>query len=525
MSAVDTLDPQARAAAPVRSGWSWRTYWAALTVLSLLLGLWGLATPRFAVPDEPAHFLKAAAVVRGQLIGLPERPTRFGLPPAIADTRFQTGCFVFLPEVPADCPPGQGGSGTGPGDVVAYTAAGKYPPAYYALVGLPTLVWPDLRAVHAARGVSAALSAALLAAAVTAAAIGRHRVAGLAIGVAVTPMVLFVASGLNPSGPEIAAAAALWASGAALALGTGPPARPLVGTLGVSAVVVALSRPISPFWVALIGVALLLLAGWRRVVELLRVRGVQVAVAAVVLACAAQATWILTSASLELYGAGRRVPLLERLRTSAGLTDERLRQLVGWFGWLDTPPPLAVHLAWAAVLLVVVVVAVRRSRPRAVAVAGLLAVGVLVVPVVLEARSISDVGYFWQGRYTLPLAVGVPLVLAAGSRASARRPLLALLLTVVAACHLVVYVVALGRYTVGTGNGLGLVDEQWAPPLPALVLAAAFAAVLLGWSAVLFRCGGQPNGGADSGPDAAAASGDGTSDRRSASGRPGPPGA
>jgi hypothetical protein len=118
---------------------------------------------------------------------------------------------------------------------------------------------------------------------------------------------------------------------------------------------------------------------------------------------------------------------------------------------------------------------VRRSRPRAAVVAALVAVGVLVVPVVLEARSISEVGYFWQGRYTLPLAVGVPLVLAAGSRSRAGRPLLVLLLTALAACHLVGYVVALGRYTVGQGNGLGLVDEQWAPPLPALVLAVAFA--------------------------------------------------
>jgi hypothetical protein len=223
--------------------------------------------------------------------------------------------------------------GTGPGDVVAYTAAGKYPPPTTRWSACPRLVWPDLRAMHAARGVSAALSAALLAAAVTAAAAAaggwpawrsasRHA------------MVLFVASGLNPSGPEIAAAAALWASGAALALGTGPPPRPLVAALGLSAVVLALSRPISPFWVAVIGVSAARAGGWRRVGELLRFRRTQVAAAAIVLACAAQAAWILTSGSLQLYGAGRRVPLPERVRTSFGLTDERLRQMsAGSAGW------------------------------------------------------------------------------------------------------------------------------------------------------------------------------------------------
>jgi hypothetical protein len=170
-------------------------------------------------------------------------------------------------------------------------------------------VWPDLRSVHAARGVSAGLSAALLAAALTAAVAGGQRLAAAAVAVAVTPMVLFLASGINPSGPEIAAAAALWSAGAALALTSGPPARPLVAVLGLSGAALALSRPISPFWVALIGVALLVLAGWRRAVELLRYRRTQVAVAGIVLAGAAQAAWILTSASLELYGAGRRVPL------------------------------------------------------------------------------------------------------------------------------------------------------------------------------------------------------------------------
>jgi len=460
----------------------------------MLLALWGLATPRFAVPDEPAHFVKAAAVARGQLIGPPERPTRFRLPPAIVDARFQTGCFVFLPKQPADCAPGQGGSGAGSQDVVAYTAAGKYPPAYYALVGLPSLVWPDLRAVHAARGVSAGLSAALLAAALTAAVAGGSRLAAVAIGLAVTPMVLFLASGINPSGPEIAAAAALWSAGAVLAVATGPPARPLMASVGLSAVVLALSRPISPFWVAVIGAALLLLAGWRRVAELLGYRSTQVAVVAIVLACAAQAAWIVTSGSLQLYGAGQRVALPERVRTSVGLTDERLRQMVGWFGWLDTPPPLAVQLAWAAALLVLLVVALRRATPRSVGLVVLLAGGVLAVPVVLEARSISEVGYFWQGRYTLPLAVGLPLVAAASSRGRPGHPprATALLLAVLVACHLVSYVTALGRYTVGTGQGLGLVGGDWSPPLPALTLVVAFLLTLLVGGGGLARLAGGP---------------------------------
>jgi hypothetical protein len=244
--------------------------------------------------------------------------------------------------------------------------------------------------------------------------------------------------------------------------------------------------------VALIGVALLILAGSRRVGELMRYRRTQVAMAGIVLACAAQAAWIVSSTALELYGNGPRVPLSEKVRTSVGLIDERLRQMVGWFGWLDTPPPLAVHLAWALALLVLLAVALRRAAPRSVGLTVLLAVAVVAVPVVLEARSVSDVGYFWQGRYTLPLAVGVPLVAAWSSRLPAGRRVPAALIAVVAVCHLVSYVVTLGRYTVGTGQGLGLVDGDWAPPLPALTLVLAFSLTLLVGGIGLARLIGRP---------------------------------
>jgi uncharacterized membrane protein len=118
-------------------------------------------------------------------------------------------------------------------------------------------------------------------------------------------------------------------------------------------------------------------------------------------------------------------------------------------------------------------------------------VGVLVVPVVLEARSISEGGYFWQGRYTLPLAVGLPLLAAASSRSRARQPGLVLLIAVLAVCHLVSYVVTLGRYTVGTGQGLGLVGGDWAPPLPALTLVVAFSVTLLVGGIGLTRLAGR----------------------------------
>ncbi len=468
------------------AGWSWRTFWAALVVLSALLGLWGLATPLFAVPDEPAHVLKSAAVVRGQLTGPPGAPTAVDVPPALESIRLQAGCFAFQPEVTADCAPGYTGPTEGP-DRRAFTQAGRYPPGYYALVGLPTLVWTDLGVVHAVRGVSAALCAALLAAAVTAAASTGSRLLVLGVGVAVTPMALFLSSGVNPSGTEIAAAVALWTAGLALVLSGGPPAGPVLATAGSAAVVLALSRPISPFWVALIGLGLLLVAGRRRSLELVRRSSVRVWLALLVLAGAAQAGWVLGVGALELYGAAQDLTVRQRLEGSLALTDERLQQMVGWFGWLDTQAPVGVHITWAAAVLAVVLLGLRAARPARAALVALLVLGTVAVPVVLELGSANTVGFYWQGRYTLPLAVGVPLVAAVAGRSAVRVPqsLLAVVVAALAACHVLALVTALGRYTVGTGNGWGLLDVVWSPPLPAVALAAGAVVAALAWSALL----------------------------------------
>ena len=49
--------------------WSWRIWGVSFALLSALLGAWVVATPLFGQPDEPAHYLKASSLVRGQLLG------------------------------------------------------------------------------------------------------------------------------------------------------------------------------------------------------------------------------------------------------------------------------------------------------------------------------------------------------------------------------------------------------------------------------------------------------------------------
>src|SRR5262249_27388746 len=46
-----------------------RVWWTSFLLGALLAGMWGVANPPFAGPDEPAHVIRAHALDHGQLTG------------------------------------------------------------------------------------------------------------------------------------------------------------------------------------------------------------------------------------------------------------------------------------------------------------------------------------------------------------------------------------------------------------------------------------------------------------------------
>jgi len=132
---------------------------AATVVVYFLLGTaWAFTSPIFSVPDEYSHAVKAAAVVRGDM-----RPTGATLrEPVLAPSWLVNGkglCFAFKKDVTADCQPQMTASAS---LTTQTTTAGRYPPAYYAVAGLPTLVLAGRPALYAQREVTVVLSALLL---------------------------------------------------------------------------------------------------------------------------------------------------------------------------------------------------------------------------------------------------------------------------------------------------------------------------------------------------------------------------
>jgi hypothetical protein len=99
------------------------------------------------------------------------------------------------------------------------------------------------------------------------------------------------------------------------------------------------------------------------------------------------------------------------LRIAVSATSSHLRQLVGLMGWLDAPTPdLAIFMWWALIGMMLAIAMI--TRPRSAAAALLTLVSVIVVAWALEIGASLMVEGMWQGRYSLPITVGVPLLLA-----------------------------------------------------------------------------------------------------------------
>jgi len=125
----------------------------------------------------------------------------------------------------------------------------------------------------------------------------------------------------------------------------------------------------------------------------------------------------------------------------------------------------------------------------------------LAMPIVFQAPKIDTVGIYWQGRYSLPLAVGLPLVASTvqarrGSRRSSSRwvrPItvagILLVGTAIVAAQVAAFLTALHRYQTGLGAAPGA-PVRWQPPggtplvIALLVAGLALALGLFAWMAL-----------------------------------------
>jgi hypothetical protein len=429
---------------------------------------WFAVLPLFAGPDEPANFIKSAAVVRLQFGGEPIPPsvsTSFWSTYVEIDERFGVAqqvpwCFVGQPQTAACDKPLESLAPVEP----SRTDMGRYPPLGFVPAGIGTFVGPSDAGARAARVTGAVVACALLG---SAAELLRRRRRSLAPLLAVaTPGVIFLSSVSSPSGFEIGAAITAWTA-AWLAIEERWSRISTVTTFTIAAALLVAARPAGAATVAMM-LAAAAVANHRSMFDALR---------------RDWRRWLILSASVmvsggwyvTVYDANFGVELdvetrIEKLTTivSRSLIDlpRLVSESVGNFGWLDTPSPTFV--VWAFVALGAAFAwrgfasATARSRIAIV----LLLLAVPAWHIILNRNFQDLLGTFGvQGRHLTPFIVGIPLaaVMRRAPRSSDR-----VVATIVVLAHLWCVLVAMRRYTLGAGGDdlLGFLRTPvWSPPL------------------------------------------------------------
>jgi hypothetical protein len=478
----------------------WRAWLPCFLLFGFVMGLWALASPLASAADEPTTVIRAAAAVRGQLVGTPVSPavanasvgTQVSIPKTFRDT---DACFAFHPTRSAACAAGRPTSSRTVGNTT--TAVGRYPPLYYLIVGLPSYLPGGSSAIYFMRMAAVSVNAAMLALAFYAIRRwSRSQIILLGFAFAVSPMVLFYSAVINPSGLELCSAVCLWTAGTIWVVDhSGRPPMGLLWVVTVSAAVLVQSRPASPVWPLVTAIVLIPLL-WRahplrRMPALLRAlhlrRELWPMLVILVGSYAFALAWLLIVHSFRMVGGNFPAPGTP-LRTltiqSIKYMPGYLEQAVGVLGWLDTFLPIAViHFWYAGVVgLLVIGLALSGAGGRLSIFIGMLLC--FLVPVVGTLADVHKHGFTSQGRYFLPLFVCLPIVAAALIGRSVRdrqitvapivrRMLFRLVLLAIAIGQIVAFGTALRRYLVGVNGPIfptTHISGAWRPPLPGVWL-------------------------------------------------------
>ena len=388
---------------PVKARGEW---WALAIVILAIVGF-ALSSPRFASPDEEAHQATAWYV------------TEYGMPPKAEDrfevpTIFRDGaCFATNGRQDASCmPPREGG----------YTELVRvlnYPPPYYwvtgigqrAAEGISSDAWLDMggRAASFLLNVGALVLLAML--------IRRHyRQWGTYLLLISTPMAAFLWATVNPSGWEVTTgllfayffARAWWDNDDATSHAT----RWLpLAAIAVTSVLFTSARHSAVVWMA--GVVVAVVATGRSVIPRSRQWKVLLASAPGFLFAV---YWQLTHPAVhrlnnpDYVENPGPVEFLHYFMQIEEVLPDRLRQMVGVLGWLDTPVPqwmfFLVVIGWAAFIGLLFT---RTRIPVIFLVVGFL--GTFLVPTVFEMLRWNDWPYWYQGRITLPFTLPFLLIL------------------------------------------------------------------------------------------------------------------
>ncbi len=507
------------------AGGAVRSWLVAFLAFFLMAGAWALAAPYGGTPDEIEHVIRAAGVVQGQVLVTPVvgpgvnsgayQTVPRGLVPISNLKPLYRLCYQGLPQRSAACGPQPGRGGHTPGTFLS--GAGRYNPLYYAAVGEPLVRWPSWTGVLLARLISAALCAAFLASAWLSCI--QWRRSPLLTGgllVAATPMVFHLAGAVNPNAVEIAAGISLAAAVIPLLLDEDSPAAGgLLRRTAIAAIAIAQFRAMGPLFV--IGwLALLVLPPARsRLRQLRYLTSARLWSAGVAISCLTGAAWSIVFKVGDGSYATKHYTATEALGYE--LTAKLpwyLEQTVDGFGtsYQDTLPPAVILIAWAMALGLLLVTALAWGNAAQRRRLAALIAFTLSIPIVVDVATVNKLHFPSQGRYILPIAVGIPLLAAftvgctGGMSTSQQAAIVRVMILMLLPFQLYSLVYVMDRWQSGLGPGLSVdpLRGTWHPvtgsALPLLMMTLGLIALgMLAWRATRTRDARHPAGGPGSG--------------------------
>ena len=490
----------ARAKRALRNPTSWFFVW-----LFSMSVLWSFAQPLFGSPDETAHVAKATATADFQFSGQTTigdfgfESKVFQVPQAYSQGLSYISCILAPDRPSAAClAPFQQGSTK----VEVPSSAAHYPPTYYALVGPIGLMFPGSGGFYAMRLVSSLLTAIIGAWAFRLALIHGSKTRAVGVVIAFSPMAFSLSGAVNPHGLEIAGAILFWVS-CLTALeklrNNQALSRRLIGSVLASTFLFATVRPASFFWMIPAIALIILFSGPRSSMRSL-IRTFQGRILSVVVSVGV----LLSTALYKLSGVGTAVgggtepglpTYAQNLEAAFDRGDEYFRFMFGWFGWVEfAAPPLALYLCIGAIALAIGFSSLVAGSKKTLIVLLCLA-AVIFIPIISEGIKAKTSGFGYQGRYTLALAVGLPILAmwVRGNRLnrSDTRTFSVLAIGTSALASILCLNFALQRYTVGlNGRKFWMLSPEWLPPggLPIVaLLALAIGTSLMAFTYLIVR--------------------------------------
>lgn len=447
---------------------------------------WIISLPPFRGIDEFDHAYRAAAVAHGQWIAgrdaeLEGRGSYVQVPRSLVEAA-RPECYTYEYTGYANCNPMRK---LGHGYVTVASAAASYNPVFYWIVGTPAKFFGGATSLFVMRMVASLISSAMIAIVgwiVTLWARTNWPLVGVLVGL--TPVVMYGTALPAPNAVEMLGGLGLWAALIGLSRADGNPSleRRLLGAAMMMALPVVFVRSLGPLWLAMIVFSMFAYLGWEPVKGILTRNRKAVAIqgGAVAAVAIAGIAWSLASST--------NAPSTELPAHYTGAFKNSLPQLYLWvfqsFAAFPTRaefPPLWVFACGFTVFALFLVVAFRLAGRRLRVLMVGVAVASLLVPFAITLGTYSSLGTAWQGRYTLPYALGLPLIAGttlelSHSRLPFVRPTLVGGIFLYLAAHIggTLYVLDLERKQsplVGT-------HEWWVPPtwLVVSLISAAFAA-------------------------------------------------